>query len=291
MREPPASGTDAGLLAGFHLDQPAPAVAELAAIGEQWAPGRRPMTWHSHAVWEIYVQIAGQSVRRSQATLFEMRPGDAFVAPPGVRHRVVNRGPAAQHNAFVRFDLAPLLRRHPGWAQAWRRSDCAHLPRTGAIEAALRRLVREVSTAQAWRDDGVRGALDDVVLEVTRAFSADLSGEKARGIVPLPEPVRRAKALLDAGSDEAWSLPALALRAGISPSHLGALFRAHLGVPPHRYQLGLRIARAQHMLQHTDAPITDIALELGFASSQHFARAFRAATGTTARHARRVARG
>ncbi len=277
---------DAGLLAGFNLDRPSTAVAELVAIGEQWAPGRRLMSWHRHEEWEIYLQIAGQTVRRSEATAFELRPGDAFIAPPDVRHRVVNRSPAAQHNAFVRYDLAPILRRHPAWSQAWSRAECAHLPRSFAIESAMRRLVREVSTAQAWRDDGIRAALDEVVLEATRA----LAGADARAIVPLPEPVRRVKALLDAGSGERWSLRALALRAGISPSHLGALFRAHLGVAPHRYQVGLRIERARHMLKHTDAPITDIALEIGFASSQHFARAFRAATGMTARAARRVGR-
>lgn len=44
----------------------------------------------------------------------------------------------------------------------------------------------------------------------------------------------------------------------------------------------LRIDRARVGLRNTAASITDIALDCGFCSSQHFARVFRQFTGMTA---------
>jgi AraC-like DNA-binding protein len=42
-----------------------------------------------------------------------------------------------------------------------------------------------------------------------------------------------------------------------------------------------RVEEAKRRLSETETPITTIALDLGFATSQHFSRTFRAATGTS----------
>jgi len=118
-----------------------------------------------------------------------------------------------------------------------------------------------------------------------------LGRQPARIIAPLPEPVVRVRELIDRDCARPWPLRELALAVQVSSSHLLALCRKHLGTAPHRYQLQQRIARAQYLLAHSDESITGIARELGFSSSQHFARTFRSLTGATARAYRQGDRG
>jgi AraC family transcriptional regulator len=68
---------------------------------------------------------------------------------------------------------------------------------------------------------------------------------------------------------------------GLSPFHLCRAFVCSTGLPPHKWRLRRRIERAERQLELTDRPVTDIALDLGFATSQHFAAAFKRATSVS----------
>jgi AraC family transcriptional regulator len=78
-------------------------------------------------------------------------------------------------------------------------------------------------------------------------------------------------------------LEQLAAVAGFSPYHFHRLFTAHAGEPLYQFILRLRVERAANQLLHNPAKsVTAIALDCGFGSSAAFARAFRAAFGTSA---------
>jgi len=93
--------------------------------------------------------------------------------------------------------------------------------------------------------------------------------------------VRRTLEQIDAHLGEDISLAALASTVDLSPSHYSALFRAATGVSPHAWIMRRRIERACGLLEDPRARITDVALAMGFSSSQHFATVFRAEMGTT----------
>lgn len=83
------------------------------------------------------------------------------------------------------------------------------------------------------------------------------------------------------------TLAALADLVGLSPFHLARAFKQTLGMPPHRYLMQARVERAKGLLASSRAPITEVALIAGFASSSHFASTFRRMTGLTPRAYRR----
>jgi AraC-like DNA-binding protein len=76
------------------------------------------------------------------------------------------------------------------------------------------------------------------------------------------------------------SVAALAALIGYHPSRFMRAFQASLGIPPHRYLLQRRVARAQELLRASELSLTAIALHLGFASHAHFSTTFRRATGS-----------
>ncbi|GLQ43647.1 hypothetical protein GCM10007902_34970 [Dyella nitratireducens] len=87
-----------------------------------------------------------------------------------------------------------------------------------------------------------------------------------------------------------WSLDELAKRVHASPFHLARSFRRVLGEPVHRYQLRVRLALALEQVLDASAPLTSVAMELGFATPSHFAAAFGRAYGITPSALRRQAR-
>jgi transcriptional regulator GlxA family with amidase domain len=60
----------------------------------------------------------------------------------------------------------------------------------------------------------------------------------------------------------------------LSPRQMERLFRDHLGEKPARYYIGLRLARARHLLRHSGLPILDVAIACGFASASHFSKTY-----------------
>jgi AraC family transcriptional regulator len=61
-----------------------------------------------------------------------------------------------------------------------------------------------------------------------------------------------------------------------------------MGIPPHAYQVKLRLEHAEALLLGTQRSVTDIALSVGYESSQSLARAFNRTRGCTPSEFRRM---
>ena len=75
-------------------------------------------------------------------------------------------------------------------------------------------------------------------------------------------------------------LETLAKRAGLSRFHALRAFKQRYGLPPHAYQLCLRIGHARRLLVD-GAPAADVAVRCGFADQSHFTRHFKRLNGVT----------
>ena len=89
----------------------------------------------------------------------------------------------------------------------------------------------------------------------------------------------RAKDLMDRRYAEPLDVATLAGEAYASPAHFARSFKRAFGETPHRYLQRRRIERAADLIRNTDAPLTEIALHVGFATPSSFTRAFKEVTG------------
>lgn len=71
----------------------------------------------------------------------------------------------------------------------------------------------------------------------------------------------------------------IARSSGISIPHIHALFRKHIGQPPHRYLTEFRIREAKWLLTRSHYAIKVIASKCGFLNIETFYRAFKSAVG------------
>jgi AraC family transcriptional regulator len=101
-----------------------------------------------------------------------------------------------------------------------------------------------------------------------------------------PVALQRVNAHIESALGLPNALCELADVARLSRFHFARQFKRSTGLPPHRYLMARRLARAQQMVEGTRRPLADIALELGFADQSHLTRAFARAVGETPRRMR-----
>lgn len=96
------------------------------------------------------------------------------------------------------------------------------------------------------------------------------------------------EAFIDANLQEPPTVTAMAAALGMGVVRFVREFKAAFAATPHQYILGRRLEHARELLGRTDAPLTAVALESGFASHAHFSAFFRARTGVTPSHYRKT---
>jgi AraC family transcriptional regulator len=62
-------------------------------------------------------------------------------------------------------------------------------------------------------------------------------------------------------------------------------------VTPHQYLIRSRLRHAARLLAHDTRPVTDVALDVGFADLSNFVRTFHRAAGVSPRRFRQAAKG
>lgn len=103
--------------------------------------------------------------------------------------------------------------------------------------------------------------------------------------------VARTVEAISAEPQRKWTLGHLAALACLSPSHLAHVFRADMGISVYGFVLRCRLAGALDAVLDSDAGLTTIALDAGFASHSHFTAKFRALFGRTPQQLRGGVRG
>ena len=80
-------------------------------------------------------------------------------------------------------------------------------------------------------------------------------------------------------------------QAGLSPFHFLRVFSKVVGVTPHQYLVRSRLKRAAKLLAREEIPVTEVALDVGFADLSNFVRTFGRAAGVSPRGFRQAAKG
>ena len=100
----------------------------------------------------------------------------------------------------------------------------------------------------------------------------------AQGGLP-PYLCDRALDFIEAHLDQPFTLDQLADELGISVFYFCRQFKQSMGITPHQYVTRRRIEKAKELLVHSQLPITEISLQVGFATPSAFSRLFRQLTG------------
>ena len=245
-----------------------------------------PEHWHLGCM-EIHYCVRNTLTFGFRGRAHRIRPGDVFVNLPGERHTVSEHPKGLiLYWLILRLDEddTPFLQQPPAEATALRQA-LLHIPHR--LFRGTDRIKRLFQTLHILHDEPatrlrilrLRTALLDLLLELISTAHAHT--------VPTGE--ARLETLLrdiQAHPENEISIDDLARRAGMAPTHFITRFRMLAGLPPRQFQLTCRMDAARDLLAKTDTPIIEIAMRLGFCSSQHFSNLFKRHTGITPRACR-----
>jgi AraC family transcriptional regulator len=146
--------------------------------------------------------------------------------------------------------------------------------------------------AQSAADQRSDVGLDEAGLCLAARF-VELAGGRRQALPRATAGERRraveAAIWISAHSPQDIGLEEAASRAGLSPFHFLRLFSRVLGVSPHQYLVRSRLRHAARLLAASVQPVTEVALDVGFADLSNFVRTFRRAAGVSPGAFRRVA--
>jgi AraC family transcriptional regulator len=151
--------------------------------------------------------------------------------------------------------------------------------RDSFVSACVRALMDEVRVPRGRGPLFVDSVADALLVHLARPLAVP---EPSRSVAAMaPRALARVRERIEASLEAGISLDELAAEAGLSRFHFARAFRQAMDVPPHRYLTLRRIERAKDLLLHTDLPLADVALAIGFSSQSHFTLRFREEVGET----------
>jgi AraC family transcriptional regulator len=267
-------------------------IGTALATGEGWrvaeivctaGPRDRPFE-ERHGAASISLVLAGTFIYRGDRGSSLMSAGSLLLGSPGQNYECSHQHGAGDHCLSFQFEPELIERlAHEAHASisALKRN---YLPPSRALAPLAAR-----AALAPWRED----SYEEIAYELAGSVLT-LAGPDGLSL-PAPAPdhhsrVSRVVRAMEASIDAPHPLDDLAEAAGISRYHFLRTFKGLTGVTPHRWLLRARLRDAARRLATTAAPITEIALDVGFEDLSNFIRSFRAEFGVPPSRYRSIGR-
>jgi len=266
------------------LDLAAAGVPEVPVLGfSRYRRCVKPVCAHRHdACFEIGLCLRGALTLLNNGVEHRIMPGDLYLNNPNDDHCLT------AHPKGTMIDW--LLIRCPDGSRPFLRLTAAEagavgdrlntLPchivaKTGAVKQSFTQLFKWYDRpAGPYRTFCLTTLCASLLMQVIEA------AEHASTLAH-PKRMEALIALLRQHPERAYTNDELARQASLSPSLFISQFKQLTGLPPHHFILACRLEDAKRRLDASDAPIIQIAFDLGFCASQHFSAHFKHAFGLT----------
>lgn len=230
----------------------------ITAFRGDYAPGER-LPPHRHARGQLVYAASGimtvttEATRAVQGGAWVVPSSQALWMPPRLTHAIRMSGRVAMRTLYLRRDVAGFMPDHP---------------QVLVVSPLLRELILRSMAGPVERD---------IARHVTALILAELRAAPALQLrLPIPRDerlLRLCRALLQRPGDPR-PLPKLARLAAASPRNLARLFQAELGMSFTAWRQQARLMEALRRLSE-GAAVTDVALDLGYATPSAFTYMFR----------------
>jgi len=147
------------------------------------------------------------------------------------------------------------------------------LPEAGRI---LRYIHDEILNQEIGYTTRANQLIDELFITITRHLTKQ--NNRARDF---PKVFMQLEQALRQNLSHQWTVEEMAAIAGMGTTLFNEKVKNYTGFTPLNYLINIRVSEAIKLLKKKDVSITDIALDTGFYSSQHFSTTFKKLTGYT----------
>lgn len=231
---------------------------------------------HMHDFYAVSLNDGGGGAFDCRRELHHAAPGTCNLIGPGELHtgRATSEDGWSYRNLHIEAPLMARLLQSVEWRGNLDVRFKSSLVRDAVLRARLARVFASMTESSSLLQN------ESLLLSVVARLVTDhfvrghALGEAGREHAA----VNRAKEWLDANPEQNVSIRSLADLAGLSPYYLVRAFHRQLGLPPHRYQMIVRVTRARRLLASGAAP-ADVAARTGFCDQSHLTRCFKRTLG------------
>jgi AraC-like DNA-binding protein len=122
----------------------------------------------------------------------------------------------------------------------------------------------------------VNQLIDELFIMIARQLSRQNNSRR-----DFPQTFMKLEQSLRENLSHQWTVEEMAALVGLGITAFSEKVKSYTGFSPLNYLINIRISEAIKLLKRPEVHVTDIALDVGFYSSQHFATTFKKLTGYT----------
>jgi AraC-like DNA-binding protein len=122
----------------------------------------------------------------------------------------------------------------------------------------------------------VNQLIDGLLILIARQLTKQNNSQR-----DFPATFMRLEQELRSNISHPWTVEEMAALVGLGTTAFTEKVKSYTGFSPLNYFINIRISEAIRLLKGTDINLTDVALDTGFYSSQHFSTTFKKLTGYT----------
>ena len=266
-------------------------IPELAMLGwSRFSRAQASLGAHYHSGgYEICYIVHGRVDWWAMNEMYEVGAGDVYITRPDEVHggQDAMMHPNELYWLLIRLpDLASL----PGAETASLATDFQSLrlrtfPGSPIIRECFARLIAEHQERGHFASLMARASLQQLLVTVVRDHARHAGAIRDQRLAR-SRAIRRALTWMKQHLADEYRVTEVAAAADLSVSHFHDQFVKEVGLTPADYRARMRVNRAKQLLRAGEMPITDIAMSLGFSTSQYFATVFKNLSGLTPREYR-----
>jgi len=150
------------------------------------------------------------------------------------------------------------------------------LPQFKLVHDIILKIDNEIERAEFAFQTRVNQLIDELLVVIVRQL-----GQQQNQRRDFPQVFQKLEQLLREDLEHPWTVEEMSAIVGLGSTAFTEKVKAFSGFSPLNYLINIRISEAIKLMKRTNKSLTDIALEMGFYSSQHFSTTFKKLTGYT----------
>ncbi len=232
-----------------------------------------------HDFCEILYVVEGRGEFRIAGKVYELRKGDVAIYNPGVPHEEKSAGSSPFKVIYCGVDSLHIEGVPQGMLLPPYVEPVISCEKYAyKVESYLSDIIRECDSQILGYETLSTNLLMSLITVIYRIIDVKHQFQALKG---KHEIALRTKQFIDANYTQSISLKDIADTLYVSQHYLSHLFKKELGDSPFNYLISKRIEEAKRLLSDSDAPVHEVASQVGYGNDKYFSMLFKKITGQT----------
>jgi len=272
-----------GVYSGFSIYGDDVFIPGVNSLGEHWASQRLKPVSKKLANWTFYLQLEGECHFRINGKEMTLGNGNMLLIAEGMTSERLDQRYPYNHCLWIGFSLKRALQDQPELFDKWQSFTYLNRPFLPKHKSLLKTIINEHASPGPFSEEIARNAYKAFVYSLQELVDEHSAQSVIPEAISQNPTVLIANELFEREYGEHWDLKKLSDRLSVSESKLTKAFRGATGESPMASLWKIRLIKGYELLVGSSLNITQIAMMVGFQSSQAFATAFKRSFNATPR--------